>query len=232
MILAMHRQFCREGDILTVTGELYGGNIQNQITYQDDIDFAAFDIFVNQEKIDHGTFESWTLATGIPTVTVVATLSSFEDALQFDPVRQSSHSPIGDLAEGIIIKPVNPLYYGNRRAVIFKKKNPKFGETRSKKTKPTENKNILEKNKPLLDSLLAKITKNRLLSVISKNGALTSDNIKKFKGSLIQDAVADYNKENEQSAKEQVSDPKQWKLIRQELEREADKVIQNHLKPE
>ena len=119
-VLEMHKKFCREGSILTVTGELYGGTkIQKNIYYKDNMNFAAFDIFVNNERIDYDSFKEWTEATAIPRAPEVAILTSFDEALQYNPEFVSHLSERRDLAEGIVIKPVTPAYLPGGNPVIF-----------------------------------------------------------------------------------------------------------------
>ncbi|WP_422409639.1 MULTISPECIES: RNA ligase family protein [unclassified Endozoicomonas] len=225
MILDMHRKFCKEGDILNVTGELYGKSIQKEIFYQDNIKFAAFDIFVNKQKIDYNTFKRWTSAIGIPTVTEIKICDSLESALSFNPVFTSFHSQTGDVAEGVVIKPVQPKFLKYQKPVILKIKNPRFAETNFKKALPNENKKIKQENQIILSSLLAKVTENRLCSVTSKSDKLTTKNTNKIKGELVKDILDEYERENELAAKSKVNDNKQWKLIISELFKAAYQLI-------
>ncbi|WP_257281262.1 RNA ligase family protein [Endozoicomonas sp. ISHI1] len=227
MILDMYRKFCKEGDILNVTGELYGKSIQKQIFYQDNIKFAAFDIFVNKQKIDYNTFKQWTLATGIPTVIELKMCDSFEDALSYNPVFKSLHSQTADIAEGVVIKPVEPKFLKYHQPVILKIKNSNFDETNSKKALPKTKKvqHISEENQILLASLLAKVTENRLDSVTSKSGELTKKNNNKIRGEFLQDILDEYKRENELTAKDKVNDVKQWKLLIGELFKAINELI-------
>lgn len=227
MILDMYRKFCKEGDILNVTGELYGKSIQKQIFYQDNIKFAAFDIFVNKQKIDYNTFKQWTLATGIPTVIELKMCDSFEDALSYNPVFKSLHSQTADIAEGVVIKPVEPKFLKYHQPVILKIKNSNFDETNSKKALPKTKKvqHISEENQILLASLLAKVTENRLYSVTSKSGELTTKNNNKIRGEFLQDILDEYKRENELTAKDKVNDVKQWKLLVGELFKAINELI-------
>ena len=232
-ILDMFKKYCKEGDNLTVTGELYGGNIQKRIFYQESIDFAAFDIFHENKKIDYNKFIEWTSASKIPTVKEVRTFDSFEEALAFNPVFKSLHcaSETGQNAEGVVIKPVQPLFLKNGKHIILKIKNPDFCETsRERKEKPVKNMDtgISEENKNVFHALLAEITGARLNSVRSKVGPITAENIKHISGLVIQDAIDEYNKKNEKPPKQKVNNKEQWKLILKGLGKDVEKLIENH----
>ncbi|UYM14109.1 RNA ligase family protein [Endozoicomonas euniceicola] len=231
-ILDMFKKYCEEGDTLTVTGELYGGNIQKRIFYQQGFDFAAFDIFFNNRKIDYNKFIEWTSATEIPIAKEVRIFDSFEEALAFNPVFQSLHGPIekDQNAEGVVIKPVQPLFLKNRKHIILKIINPDFCETGNRKEKPVKNMDtaISEDNQHVLDALIAEITEARLLSVRSKVGPITEKNIKKINGMFIRDAIDEYNKKNEKPPKEQVNNDRQWKLILTKLGKKAQELIKDH----
>ncbi|WP_252178418.1 RNA ligase family protein [Endozoicomonas sp. 4G] len=229
MILDMHRKFCKEGDILNVTGELYGKSIQKQIFYQDDVKFAAFDIFVNNWKIDYHTFKEWTSASGIPTVAELKICDSFEEAFSFNPVFPSQHSQTNDVAEGVVIKPVRTKLLKYKRPVILKIKNPKFAETNLKKVSAEKNNELSEDNQELLNLLLAKVTKNRFYTVASKLEKLTESNINRFKAELSRDIFAEYERENGITAKDKVKDKKQLKIIQTDVFKAINKLLKDQI---
>jgi Rnl2 family RNA ligase len=220
-ILEMHAEFCKEGDILTVTGELYGGKkIQKRIHYQDDMKFSAFDISVNSEKKNHHDFIKWTETIGIPTVPVLGMFLTFDEALQFNPVFESLISVSKDKAEGVVIKLVIPHRFPSGESAILKIKNPEFSETAARRN-PSQAKEIRAENQPLLDRLMLEITESRLTSVRSKLGELSEENFKRAQGLLIQDALKEYHSKNDEKAQSN----KQWKLIQQKLMEAAAKLL-------
>ena len=225
-VLAMHNKFCKKGDILTVTGELYGGTVmQNSINYGGELNFAAFDIFVNNKKRNYDVFKKWTEAMGIPRVPELAILPSLDEALHYSPAVVSSLSEAEHLAEGIVIKPVAPYRLPAGNYAILKIKNPEYSETataeKPAKSKPAKSKQVSEENQSLLAALTAEITETRLTSVRSKTGEVTEANFKKIQGSFIQDAVNSYNSKSDEKAQ----DNRQWRLIRQKLEERAAELM-------
>jgi Rnl2 family RNA ligase len=133
----------------------------------------------------------------------------FFEIINYDPcfmttIPECLKLPIieNNIAEGIIIKSVEPLYYPtlvNGSRVIFKNKNKKFEESfkLSPKKKvlylrsqiPTpEVKNIQEK-------MIYMVTLNRLNAVISKIGEVNKKDFGRLIRLLVKDILEEYNKE-------------------------------------
>ena len=139
---------CVQGDTVTVFGELYGGKkLQQRIHYRDDMDFMAFDLYINGVPQPHDVFTSILADSGIPTVPVILGLNeqglsapsalqlatcmladqacspnplTLTTALQLKPVFQSCivHSDQPVTGEGFVIRSESGRRY------ILKNKNP------------------------------------------------------------------------------------------------------------
>ena len=68
--------------VVTVYGELYGGNIQGGMAYQLEQDFAGFDITVDGTPIDKRKAFSLMNEYEIPTVPVLGVAPSLSDSLE------------------------------------------------------------------------------------------------------------------------------------------------------
>ena len=69
------------GGVVTVYGELYGGNVQGGMAYPLEQDFAGFDITINGQPINKLTAFSAMFADNIPTVPIVCCTNTLSEAL-------------------------------------------------------------------------------------------------------------------------------------------------------
>jgi Rnl2 family RNA ligase len=131
----------------------------------------------------------------------------FNDVIKYDPVFQTLIPRLFGLpeidknfAEGVVIKPVEPLHFPNGSRVIFKNKNDAFSETLTKK----EGKPIIDvKDMPLelqeiSEDMMLMITSNRLDNVISKIGAVTKKDEGRLIGLLSKDVLEEFEKIHEE----------------------------------
>ena len=228
-VLMMHKKFCQEGEILTVTGELYGNEkLQKDITYQGGTRFAAFDIFVNHERIDYPTFKEWVDETKIPRVPEVAIRSSLDAALRLETRFQSSLSDT-HLIEGLVMKPLFPASTLRKGPVIIKKKNSKFdlANAREKPAAIEEDDGAAHKEDPPLLSDFKKLITDELLAE-AIDFEITKANMPKAKGMLIKAATAKY----EEAHGEKASQDANWKSILPKLQGHAQEVISKAKKPQ
>jgi len=181
-------------DLLVVYGELIGGSyphqevkkdtsatrIQKGIFYSPHNDFYAFDVAVNETLLDIDTFNKIMGKTGFLFAKTIFK-GTFEECLNY-PNKFSSQISIwaglpeieDNICEGIVIKPVFPLFSGDKSRVILKSKNEKWAEKASEKKR-------IKKQAPLLSEACNKlcneiesfITVNRLHNVLSKTGPIT-----------------------------------------------------------
>ncbi|MDQ1351642.1 MAG: ligase [Acidobacteriota bacterium] len=194
----IHRILAAErGDIslIVVYGELFGGDyphpgvpkvkntkrLQKGVFYHPDNLFYAFDIRVNGRflTVDEANrlFEAVGMFYAKPLFR-----GTFEECLKHPNKFPSKISewlglpPLDDnIAEGIVIKPVNPEFLQIGERVILKSKNEKFEERKAIKKHPKKpGGEITSSGEQLLEELLSLVTENRLQNVLSKQGELPS----------------------------------------------------------
>ena len=208
---------------VTVFGELFGGAyplnsvkqnhrlklIQKGVYYTPNHGFYAFDIYIadadgygkylsvaeaNEMFERYGFFYARTLFEG-----------ALDECLQHSNAFQSKISawlgfpPIEDnICEGIVIRPVVPMYLRNGSRVMIKSKNERFAEKKSVKKRVK----LFEEPIPYSDELVALIseaeayvTEQRLVNVISHIGEIRVPNdFGKLMGLLSKDAMQDFLK--------------------------------------
>jgi len=209
---------------ITVFGEMFGGKyphpdvkndskipvIQKGVSYCPAHEFYAFDLYVTNEET--GRFLSVDEANGFfekGGFFYAKTLfrGTLNDCLKYPNLFQSRISgwlglpPIeGNICEGIVIRPVEPIYLRNGSRVLLKSKNAHFAEKKS--VKKREPKLFVEPSySDSLNNLLPVteqyITENRLNNVVSKIGQIS---VPKDTGKLIglfsKDILDDFLKEH------------------------------------
>ncbi|MDI9312363.1 MAG: RNA ligase family protein [Limnohabitans sp.] len=203
---------------ITVFGELFGGHynhpevptvqgaikVQKGIDYSPENDFYAFDI-----KVDNSHYMNVELANKLFEKTgffYAKTLfkGSLTDCLKY-PNDFNSLIPewLGlpaletNIVEGVIIRPVETLFFGNGSRVLLKNKNERWAE-RGKNDKPKREHQEVE-FPPEAQSVWSKIkdyvTVNRLYNVLSKEGEFHPKIFGKLTGWMSQDVVTDFKKD-------------------------------------
>ena len=236
VVKLFHMARCREGDVLVLYGELYGGDkIQQVIGYQEEMKFAAFDLYHNGVPLDHASFVRHMQEAGIPSVPVVAVCDSFREAVAVSPEFATRLTGDGNVerelrAEGLVIKTAQPSFFDSGRRAIFKSKNPDFDEGGAGRVfypaSPLEKK--LEG--PLLEfyqRLLCAMTEVRLDSVCSKNGELTSQCRSRYAGLLVRDALTDIA--TDEQLVEHRSSPR-WKQVNAAVFGAASDLVNRRLR--
>lgn len=206
-----------------IYGEMFGGKyphpevkndpqvvcIQKGVFYSPCHEFYGFDIYVGGEDINRylpvdkvnnlfercGFLYAKTLFEGC-----------LEDCLLYPNVFQSHIAewlglpPIEEnVCEGVIIRPINPLFFRNGSRILLKNKNSKFAEKKSIKKRtpalfvePTYSKELIE----IQTTVEVFVTENRLNNTISKIGEVSFPrDTGRLIGLLAKDVLEDFLKE-------------------------------------
>ena len=123
----------------------------------------------------------------------------------------------GNITEGTVIVPVEPLFFANGSRIIFKNKNEKFKENKGgKKPKVKEDVQLSDEGLDLLNILLGYVNDNRRNAVVSKFENITDKSFGPLMGAYMRDIVDDYRKDFEKEIGEGL-DEKEEKKIKKEL---------------
>lgn len=199
-----------DGELMVLYGELAGQSegfksVQREVHYGD-LDFYLFDIVANDKFIDDGFVtharqlfdftEAPVLAIGEFDV-LCKTINNFDSLYHLGkPGIEDVINPVElvsgekNIAEGYVLKPVVPRFFGNGSRVIIKCKSEAFQEKSGKsKNDMTGLKQILnELDIEILSDTLQYVTEPRLRNVLSKR--LEIKDHKEF-GSILQDLFDD-----------------------------------------
>lgn len=216
------RNIISNTDIVVIYGELYGGYynhlnikkindaicIQKRVDYAPDNHFYAFDILIQNDKFSYYLDDNLVIKL-CDKVAMNREIILFEGTLEeclkypndgISKIGTNIHNlpEIKDnIMEGIVIKPIFPLYFNNGKRVILKNKNYKFKERNKKISNKKQQFNTLTlEEEKYLNILQEFITESRLYSVISKIGNdITDNDFGKILGLFVQDLIKDFNKE-------------------------------------
>jgi Rnl2 family RNA ligase len=226
---------------IQVVGELYGGlypnikskfsKIQKNVFYCADIDFRSFDILINGKLINYDDAINFLKTANIPYCNIMHRGKLF-DLLKLNPIFDSQlykdyNLPFikDNVAEGYVIKPINPRWLPSGERVIIKLKNPKYAEkssTKEVKQITTEFNDIQldDTVKAILKEALNYIVENRLNNVLSK--MIESEKIQRAKviGFLVKDAFNDFIEDN----KDNKDIEKNKKIITTYMSKEAHQL--------
>lgn len=219
--------FCKRNGIkqLTVYGELFGDGIQNRVKYGEK-DFRAFDVVVNGEILD---VDEALRVANLCGVSFVPTLlyGSFGECLEYNNTFRSTLTPDGhegdNFAEGVVIEPVIPAWFGNGSRIYFKNKSTKFEEKGNKPKLSKEKESLSTQEVALLEELLAYNTESRVVSVISKIGNISNKDFGKILGMTVQDILEDFEKDTGESPKKKVEE--NWKTFSKQLSSHVGSVV-------
>lgn len=223
-VLETFNTFYKEGDVLVIYGELFGGNIQKEVEYGKK-DFKGFDVTVNGkplEKLQAFNIIQW---AGISTVPVMGT-GTFAECLALSNTFKSTLTPEDyeeeNKSEGLVIEPVEPNWFNNGSRIYFKNKTESFSE---KKRKPKENVifELSDEESDLMDELLTYNTTQRVSNVISKIGAVTNKDFGRILGLTTQDLLEEFTKDTEQDPKVIAQD--NWKQFLKLVQAEVGKTV-------
>lgn len=237
-------------ETLTICGEIYGGmyihpdvekaksatRVQKEVQYRPDNDFIVFDIKVDNIILDHDMVIDLCADFGFRHVPVMAT-GKFADLMKF-PVKfpDPLHSYLGlpeiedNYAEGWVLKPVEPKFFGNGERIILKGKNSEFSEKNGGKAgkPPRPVYELSDEGNRLKDELILYINENRLRSVISHGEIeeITQKSFGRLLGLFSKDALEDFVKDHGEAF--DALEKKDKTVIKKVLNREAGNVIRPH----
>lgn len=236
---------------VSIFGELFGGcyphpdvpaikdmvPVQKGIWYCPGHEFYGFDIYViyedegdflSVEETDalfekHGFFYAKTLFTGMLDECLThpnAFVSHIPDWLGLPPIENN-------ICEGIVIRPVVPMFLGNGSRVMIKSKNERFAEKKARKGPGPElnlSATYSDEMKELVAVLATYFTEPRLDNVISHIGEVQFPrDFGKLTGLYAKDVFEDYMKENMVAYNE--LERKEQKAINKELAKLAAAMI-------
>jgi Rnl2 family RNA ligase len=101
----------------------------------------------------------------------------------------------GNITEGIVIRPVEPLFFPDGRRVILKNKNEKFSEKQREPRKQRIRKELPEDVQVQIDNGSQYVTENRLNNVLSHFGPVEDKQFGKLIGEFSKDVLEDYLKD-------------------------------------
>ena len=162
----------RAGTTVRLFGELFGRGIQKGVEYGPEKRVLYFGMMLNDVLMPFAE-----LVRTIPAaylVPIVGIVAGLETALGFDTRFGSLIMGIPDnICEGVVIQPYTRVYldaYG--KPFILKKKNPEFEEKKQAQKQPRASED--SEVERLKAEFLSYITENRMESVFSKYGRITS----------------------------------------------------------
>lgn len=196
-------------------GELCGGsyphnnvrkyqvkNVQKKVYYHPDIVFVCFDIKVNGKFINDDERVYVCKKFEIPFLPILFR-GSFQECLNYPNEFQTKVPELFDLpeiknniCEGVVIKPLSPVYFKNGSRVILKNKNSKFTEKEKNSSIP-KIEQFSEELTGLIEEYCEYITENRLRAVISKICEITQKDFGKIIKEFNDDTMKDFLKDNE-----------------------------------
>ena len=244
---------------VNVYGELAGGKynhpdvpkenvsaVQARVQYAPFVFFYAFDIsIVDHENkryyLDEDTFDKVCKAVNL-TRSIVVKTGTLKDCLDYpndfqDPVAQMLFGlpPIdNNITEGVVIKPVYPIWLPNGSRLIIKNKNDKFKEKMTAKTgkKPKEPERDLTDIENMTFRWLDEYkTESRLYSVISKIGIVTSKDFGKIMNVFMKDLFDEFNKDYEVKIKELEESHTIEEFVFSRVTKKFQKHVQDWIRP-
>jgi Rnl2 family RNA ligase len=175
-------------------GELYGEGIFTEVVYGKK-DFAAFDLHLDfgngltpVSKLDF--FELMT-NHGIHHVPFLGVFD-LKGALGFNEefITKVGNQTEDNYAEGVVIEPIKPAWFGSGSRMYLKKKASKFSEKRGTKAKtPKTFDEIVEGDRTRLLELLTYVTEQRVMNVVSKHGQVTNKDFGIIMKAFVEDVI-------------------------------------------
>lgn len=242
-------------EIVRIYGEIFGGGypglksepsiqpVQTGIYYSPTIEFYAFDIAVQEPGQSNQVYLNYDKALQVfKTVGILCAeplfIGKYGECLDFNihfestiPAKLKLPPIKGNKAEGVVIKPIEPIYdESGRERVMLKLKIPEFQEDkRFHEGKKWEEKKTFQLS--ALDLVLyevdALVTENRLNNAISKIGHVKQGDKEKAKQllQLFCDDVIDQLKKNCPQELKEITD---FEPVKKKLHEEAKKLINQY----
>lgn len=202
--------------VIQVYGEFAGRGVQKDVDYGEK-DFYVFDIRVNGNFLPDNVVATYAVAVGLKMAPLLAygTFDAIRELpITFDSVVNLANSGAisarngvepdfkdfmtlkdgegENIAEGFVMKPVQPAFMPNGERVAIKCKTTKFSEKKNKQANrfnaPAE---LSENDKAKLDVFTCYLTENRVKNVLSKidSANLTAKDFGRIMGLTVQDAL-------------------------------------------
>ena len=231
-------------NVLVVYGELIGGTypheevkkntsstiIQKGVYYSPTNEFYAFDVSVNGDLLNIDTFNRVMEETNFLYAKPIFR-GTFNECLKYTnefPSKIPGWLGLPEIkyniCEGIVIKPIRPMFFDGGSRVILKSKNEIWSERAQKrdivkKEMPT----LSEAGKKLYSEIELLITENRLCNVLSKTGSIAQEEFGKLLYHFSQDILNDFHKDYSDAYN--AIEKKEQKQLTKQLNRECSKLI-------
>ena len=231
---------------ISVHGEIFGGiylhpdverdksavRVQKEVQYCPHNDFIVFDIKIDGKFIPWDDVKQYCNDFGLLHVPELYR-GTFEELIDKPVVFHDPLYSLFDLpciadndAEGWVMKPVIPLFFGNGERVILKGKNPKLSDKSKKRKKPKKPEiKLSDKGDELLNELLTYLNENRLRDVLSHGDIenITNKDFGKLLGIFSKDAFDDFMKDYGEEFDK--LEKKEKVTIKKTMNKEAGNVI-------
>lgn len=193
-----------DGLVVVIYGELFSDSINRRVRYGS-LDFCAFEVvtffrtapeFKTVKTLTEDVVDLFVVCS-IPTAPILGRVETLQEALNIDHNFKSKVIEVEgeNWAEGTVISPVTPRWFGNGSRFMIKKKTEAFTE------KKAANKHIQvdlsEAAQACLTSLLCFNTESRVHSAISKVGQVEQNAFGKILGEVMRDILDDFQKDPE-----------------------------------
>jgi len=184
-------------------GELYGPGIQKGVEYGNERGIKFFDMMVNDQFISQQAFEDFFFDhfLGSMLVPLLGRVPTLQDAINLDTRFNSKLSDKTDnIVEGVVIKPFEKVLVDAQGSLFYiKKKNDEFKEKQKVKKIRTVT-NYTEEVNEYRAIFLSYINKNRVESVFSKEGEISSfKEIGKYISLIHKDALDDFKLDHDEN---------------------------------
>lgn len=188
------------GVIVRVYGEFFGGNIQKGVNYGKDKRFLIFDMEQNGKWLSFVEMAGMLAGLGLDhmIVPVLGVVNGLEEALAFDPNRQSTlfETEERNIMEGVVIKLYDTVIVdGHGSPFVLKHKTQEFMDKKSAKRVPREKTEWREEVEEARETFLEYLNETRVQSVISKNGKVTKEKFGDYIRLVMQDAKETFARE-------------------------------------
>ena len=214
-----------QGDVLTITGELIGDNINSRVKYRYPEgmtrDFYAFDTSINDEPQGYMfTYDNIDCVKCVPLIDIC----TFDEALGRNNTFKSHLSPDIEVnfSEGLSLSPVKTLFFKSGSRVWLKSKSAEFKEKGVKQHKPVVI--LSDGDNQRLQDILEFINNARVLSAISKFGEVRSADFGILMKIILEDIFEDYREEYGSDASQGTTD---WATIMKTIKQELSKEIRS-----
>jgi len=196
LIAAFQRMVDKSNHTVRLFGELFGGNIQKGVKYQEEHKIAFFGLMMDDELRPFCDFDTTMVHSGfghlvVPIIDVVRGLDS---ALKYNTEFDSKVLGIdNNICEGVVIQPYRKVYQSHAgEYFILKAKNEAFKE-KQKEKKPV----VVDSKLQVLNIEFRRyITDNRLQGIFSKYGEIQEPKqIGQYIRYMMDDAKEDFLKD-------------------------------------